>query len=363
MPPTADTQAPSIPAGLVIVARTPDSVTITWAASSDNVAVTGYEVWVDGALAATQGGTQYVLGGLTAGASHSVAVRALDAAGNRSALSAPLQAAPQAAAIAHGGTYTITGVNLGTKADHNSGNYHYQGQRHLLARFSDFDNATTPVPATNTKSGWQAHLDGIFPTTVATDFNAFANRTYITTNTPGLNVRWDPNEHWTGALDISQSTSHLNPNHTWTSLDSDVGYGPNTDNGTNGYTGGIAVSGNNNTLPYWTAYGPNTNATTGPATSANFLGQNPYIIGSHVFPIQEQINTDKINQAKIVLANEATALCRGKEAADLAAETARKTFEEGASGDALPTLAVSGSIAIVDALTGLGFCASKGEAR
>ncbi|HEX7695421.1 MAG TPA: S4 domain-containing protein, partial [Sphingomonas sp.] len=51
------------------------------------------------------------------------------------------------------------------------------------------------------------------------------------------------------------------------------------------------------------------------------------------------------------------------EAADLAAETARKTFEEGASGDALPTLAVSGSIAIVDALTGLGFCASKGEAR
>lgn len=185
VPPTADTQAPSIPAGLAIVARTPDSVTITWAASSDNVAVTGYEVWVDGALAATQGGTQYVLGGLTAGASHSVAVRALDAAGNRSALSAPLQAAPQAAAIAHGGTYTITGVNLGTKADHNSGNYHYQGQRHLLARFSDFDNATTPVPATNTKSGWQAHLDGIFPTTVATDFNAFASESGATVESSG----------------------------------------------------------------------------------------------------------------------------------------------------------------------------------
>ena len=77
----------------------------------------------------------------------------------------------------------------------------------------------------------------------------------------------------------------------------------------------------------------------------------------------EALEGAEINQAKIVLANEATALCRGKEAADLAAETARKTFEEGASGDALPTLAVSGSIAIVDALTGLGFCASKGEAR
>jgi TonB-dependent receptor len=132
-----------------------------------------------------------------------------------------------------------------------------------------------------------------------TDFNAFANRTYVTTNTPGLNVRWEPTDHWSGSLDVSQSTAHLNPNHTWTSLDVDTGYGPNTGLGTNGYTGGVAVSGDSKTLPYWTAYGPNTNALTGPATSANFLGQNPYIVGSHVLPIQEQINTDKINQAKI----------------------------------------------------------------
>ncbi|MBN8807560.1 MAG: tyrosine--tRNA ligase [Sphingomonas sp.] len=71
----------------------------------------------------------------------------------------------------------------------------------------------------------------------------------------------------------------------------------------------------------------------------------------------------EINQAKIVLANEATVMCRGRAAAEQAAETARRTFEEGASGDALPTLSVSGSIAVVDALIGLGFCSSKGEAR
>lgn len=128
-----------------------------------------------------------------------------------------------------------------------------------------------------------------------TDFNAFANRTYITTNTPGLNVNWDATDHWTGTLDISQSTSHLNPNHTWTSLDVDTGYG----NATNNYVGGVAVSGNDKTLPYWTAYGPNTVAGTAGAVSPNFLGQNPFIVGSHVLPIQEQINTDKINQAKI----------------------------------------------------------------
>ncbi|QDZ07656.1 tyrosine--tRNA ligase [Sphingomonas panacisoli] len=77
----------------------------------------------------------------------------------------------------------------------------------------------------------------------------------------------------------------------------------------------------------------------------------------------EKLEGAEINQAKIVLANEATAMCRGADAAALAAETARKTFEEGASGDALPTLAVTGSVGIVDALIGLSFCASKGEAR
>ena len=77
----------------------------------------------------------------------------------------------------------------------------------------------------------------------------------------------------------------------------------------------------------------------------------------------ESLGGAEINQAKIVLANAATALCRGPEAAEAAAETARKTFEEGSAGADLPTLAVSVSIGLVDALTGLGFCASKGEAR
>ena len=77
----------------------------------------------------------------------------------------------------------------------------------------------------------------------------------------------------------------------------------------------------------------------------------------------ERLEGAEINQAKIALANAATAMCRGEEAATLAAETARKTFEEGAGGDALPTYAVAGPVGIIDALVGLGFCASKGEAR
>jgi tyrosyl-tRNA synthetase len=77
----------------------------------------------------------------------------------------------------------------------------------------------------------------------------------------------------------------------------------------------------------------------------------------------EALGGAEINEAKKVLANEATAMCRGRAAADEAAETARRTFEEGASGAALPSITASGSIALVDALVALGFAGSKGEAR
>ena len=70
-----------------------------------------------------------------------------------------------------------------------------------------------------------------------------------------------------------------------------------------------------------------------------------------------------INEAKIVLATEATALLHGREAAEAAAETARQTFAGGGSGEALPRLETGGEIGLLVALTGLGFCASNGEAK
>jgi tyrosyl-tRNA synthetase len=77
----------------------------------------------------------------------------------------------------------------------------------------------------------------------------------------------------------------------------------------------------------------------------------------------EALGGAEINEAKKVLADSATAMAHGEGAAREAAETARKTFEEGASGEALPTLRVAGEISLVDALIGLGLCASKNEAR
>ena len=72
----------------------------------------------------------------------------------------------------------------------------------------------------------------------------------------------------------------------------------------------------------------------------------------------------EINAAKIVLANEVTRLCRGGDAAIAAESTAAATFAGGTLGADLPTFTVSGgSILAVDALVGIGFAASKGEAK
>jgi tyrosyl-tRNA synthetase len=77
----------------------------------------------------------------------------------------------------------------------------------------------------------------------------------------------------------------------------------------------------------------------------------------------EKLAGADINQAKIVLATEATGLLHGGEAAEAAAETARATFAEGRTGADLPTINAGDGISILAALTGLGFCASNGEAK
>lgn len=78
----------------------------------------------------------------------------------------------------------------------------------------------------------------------------------------------------------------------------------------------------------------------------------------------EALDGAEINEAKKRLANAATALCRGREAAHAAEDTARKTFEEGAMGADLPTVKVEGGrIALIAALREAGLVASGGEAK
>jgi len=80
----SDTVPPSVPVGLVVAGVTASSISLSWAASFDNVAVAGYDIFANGlkiGVAAVPGHTVF---GLSCGTSYLLAVAAFDAVGNRS---------------------------------------------------------------------------------------------------------------------------------------------------------------------------------------------------------------------------------------------------------------------------------------
>ncbi len=82
----------------------------------------------------------------------------------------------------------------------------------------------------------------------------------------------------------------------------------------------------------------------------------------------EALQGAEINEAKKVLATEATALLHGRAKADAAAATAQKTFEQGGAGDDLPTIEVAradidNELAVIAAFVASGLVKSNGEAK
>ncbi len=93
-PPPGDTQPPSQVQGLSLTEQRPRSLDLMWQPATDNVGVTGYEVFREGVSApvATVSGTGVSVSGLEPDTTYIFTVKAKDAAGNRSAASAPLMA-------------------------------------------------------------------------------------------------------------------------------------------------------------------------------------------------------------------------------------------------------------------------------
>ena len=107
-----DTTAPSVPGDLRVTGTTSSSVSLAWNASTDNVGVTGYQVFRGSQLVTTVTGTTYTDGGLASGATYSYTVRARDAAGNVSAASAAVSATTGAGTGTPGqpGAPSVTGT-------------------------------------------------------------------------------------------------------------------------------------------------------------------------------------------------------------------------------------------------------------
>jgi chitodextrinase len=141
-----DTIAPSTPAGLTANGVSASQINLSWNASTDNVAVTGYRIYRNGSFLIALGAvTSFSNTGLTASTTYTYNVDAIDAAGNASGISNSASGTTQASGgtpgtpsisavsgtISHGNSITISGTSFGSKS--------HAGP--ML--YDDFDNAST----------------------------------------------------------------------------------------------------------------------------------------------------------------------------------------------------------------------------
>lgn len=82
--PAADTQAPTAATGLSVSGTTSSSISLSWNASTDNVGVTSYNVYMNGSLKTTVNSASATISGLSASTTYSFYVVAKDATGNSS---------------------------------------------------------------------------------------------------------------------------------------------------------------------------------------------------------------------------------------------------------------------------------------
>ncbi|MFE6822288.1 fibronectin type III domain-containing protein [Streptomyces sp. NPDC057690] len=157
----SDTQAPTTPGGLTSTGKTSSSVSLSWNASSDNVGVTGYDVYSGSARVLTVSGTSATVSGLSASTAYTFTVRARDAAGNTSAAS--------------------NSVSVTTNAGGGGGTGFKQAAPYLFEGWGDPPSVSTVMSSTGIKWFTMAFmLDG-----------------------GGCNPMWDSNRPLTGGVDQS----------------------------------------------------------------------------------------------------------------------------------------------------------------
>ena len=151
----ADTEAPTAPTEVTATDITTTTAKVTWTASTDNVGVAGYNVYVNDSETPVNGetlvtGTEYALENLTAGTEYKVTVKAVDAAGN----------------VSEGAVYTFTTKNAAdTEAPTAPGNV-----------------AVTDVTTTTAKVTWSEATDNVGVVGYNVYLNeAKVNETLITT--------------------------------------------------------------------------------------------------------------------------------------------------------------------------------------
>ncbi|SDW57586.1 fibronectin type III domain-containing protein [Paenibacillus sp. CF384] len=173
-----DTQAPTAPSNLASPSKTDTSVSLTWTASTDNVGVSGYDVYrgttkVNASL--ITGTTSYSVTGLTASTAYSFTVKAKDAAGNESAASSVLNVTTNAAPASS----FVKGINFnGGAVTINGNNWLVESAAGLtLSTVNRASTAVTPSPAVDSATSGMLNTAIWYNANFSVD-QAIANGTY-----------------------------------------------------------------------------------------------------------------------------------------------------------------------------------------
>jgi len=187
-----DTQAPSAPASLRSTATTASSVALAWNASTDNVAVTSYEVFRGGVSAGTTTSTAFTVTGLAANTSYSFTVKAKDAAGNVSAASSALSVTTGTAAtnLALNKSVTVSSVELagleGPKAVDGNGTTRWSSVQAIDPQWISVDLGAS-YSVTGVKVTWEAAYATAYKVQISADGSNWSDLKSITGNSALVN--------------------------------------------------------------------------------------------------------------------------------------------------------------------------------
>lgn len=154
---SSDTETPSVPVNLAVTGTTSSTISLAWNASTDNIAVTGYDIYVNGGYKSTVSTNSGTVTGLAASTTYSFYVVARDAAGNKSANSTAVDGTTDADQGNGGGTGT--GTTCGTEDFEKIPS---TGGTPPASSYGDrtWSNNGIVWTATNTRTDTQIYIDG-----------------------------------------------------------------------------------------------------------------------------------------------------------------------------------------------------------
>lgn len=182
----ADTTPPSVPASLQLTSRTDSTIGLSWTASTDDVAIAGYDIYVGGVKVngTLVTGTTYVASGLAANTTYSITIKAVDTSSNESASSAAISVrtleTPPAGALARTGWTGSGSTNANTlnPLDGNGGTRWYASS-HSPSSFYQVD-----MKAEYAVEGLHFHK-GTFPDNFGVDYTIETSTDGTTWSTAG----------------------------------------------------------------------------------------------------------------------------------------------------------------------------------